>query len=532
MDLDTPSEVENGGLYGAFEGTGENIIGDIKFHHDGKNETDISTKRPKNWPTPVNATFGELFFLSSFQFAYGYIFGSMGLSIIPCESELLSPTYQSLSQGILLCSCGVSQLICPIVGKVSDMWRSNQIYGRRKPFLRTGCLISGIGVAGMYITSKYMESFIMYNVSLFIGMIGFNTIQSVQNGLAPDLLTEKNIDSVSAVVAGLGLFGSSMGFISLMFTSDWDFHFIYPIYFILVVVTVLITDHTCTSIQRRMDNGGYIERHETEFVVEEDETVINARGRFDWPVCPWVNPQCTWRELSKAFTVSRNENADFFWVFISRTFYYVGVSVQTFIQPFLRDVAYVLNVADQRFKVAAIALSAQSVAAVVALSMGHYLKSHEASKRVIIYLAAAVMCIVYVCFALVPMVNPYGFEWLMFVSLGYGVGNGCFLAVDYAIAIAVIEKEKAAEMLGVWGVSSFIGAAIGPILFGFLIQVGGSSLSDLFTGIIYTSPEDVIEEAVESKIHYEYQGYLFMLVGGCLATGLAGYYIRNVKAKI
>lgn len=129
--------------------------------------------------------------------------------------------------------CGLSQLICPVAGKVSDLWRSDTIYGRRKPFLIWGCFCSLLGVIMMLISSQHLESYFCFNISLFVGMLGLNTIYSIQAGLAPDLLVESNFDNVSAVVAANGLIGSSLGFFVIMGTTKLDFHFVYPVYVVL-----------------------------------------------------------------------------------------------------------------------------------------------------------------------------------------------------------------------------------------------------------------------------------------------------------
>ena len=44
----------------------------------------------------------------------------------------------------------------------------------------------------------------------------------------------------------------------------------------------------------------------------------------------------------------------------------------------------------------------------------------------------------------------------------YGIGNGAFLVVDYAIAIDTLpDKDHMARDLGLWGIGAFLGSAVG-----------------------------------------------------------------------
>eukprot|EP00915_Cephaloidophora_sp_WS-2016_P009718 GHVH01013973.1.p1 GENE.GHVH01013973.1~~GHVH01013973.1.p1 ORF type:complete len:899 (-),score=117.46 GHVH01013973.1:98-2794(-) len=524
-----------------FSAPGGSLSASRSFLDKKFEEREISTcTRPESWPPSVETTMKMIIGMSCFHLAYGFIFGSMGLCVLPLEAVHLSPQSTSIAQGIMLGICGVSQLICPIVGKVSDLFRSDTVYGRRSPLIKLGCCLSTIGVIGMYYSSKFLLSFICYNVSLFIGMLGLNTIYSVQGGLAPDLLVELNIDQFSACVASMGLIGSSLGFCLIMVTTHVDYHKVYPLYVILVLITVFITHRICMTLQNSMVSQGRIRGNplDSAFLYSNNHAIesTNGRGgsvasRWDWPVCPWVYGECTWRSLSESFIIDTSKNKDFFWVFWSRTFYYIGVSVQTFVQPFLRDVAKIADESEQRFKLASVALTAQSVAAFVAIMIGRRIKNTDTSKRALIYLAASCMCFVYIAFALVPLMNPYGFQWLMFISPLYGFGNGCFLSVDYAIAIAVIEKSQAAQMLGVWGVSSFIGAAIGPMIFGFLIEVfGGDLIAKIMTGSI----GDLMNSASTGGVveAYSYSGYFSMLMAGCASTAVAGLLISKIQTRL
>ena len=60
------------------------------------------------------------------------------------------------------------QIISPIIGKLSDEHRSP--WGRRRPFMFTGTLITAVGVIGLSYTSGQRMIF-MYAVALFISQV-------------------------------------------------------------------------------------------------------------------------------------------------------------------------------------------------------------------------------------------------------------------------------------------------------------------------------------------------------------------------
>ena len=45
-----------------------------------------------------------------------------------------------------------------------------------------------------------------------------------------------------------------------------------------------------------------------------------------------------------------------------------------------------------------------------------------------------------------------------------GFGNGCYQAVDLALAVDTLpDAAEAARYLGVWGVGAFVGVCLGPL---------------------------------------------------------------------
>lgn len=95
----------------------------------------------------------------------------------------------------------------------------------------------------------------------------------------------------------------------------------------------------------------------------------------------------------------------------------------------------------------------------------------------------------------------------------YGTGNGAYLAVDLALALDCLPNpETTAQSLGIWGVSAFLGLAIGPVMWGATLESSG--------GKTLQNPDVRV---------YPYPGYVFMLLGGCSFCWLAGATVRMIR---
>ena len=62
-------------------------------------------------------------------------------------------------------------------------------------------------------------------------------------------------------------------------------------------------------------------------------------------------------------------------------------------------------------------------------------------------------------------------DFVYMLGLLFGVANGAFLAVDYALACDVlVNKDEIGRDMGLWGVGAFIGTTLGPIILGPMLQ--------------------------------------------------------------
>eukprot|EP01054_Gregarina_sp_Poly1_P000630 Gregarina_sp_Poly_1__629@NODE_114_length_13862_cov_162_782240_g101_i0_p3_GENE_NODE_114_length_13862_cov_162_782240_g101_i0NODE_114_length_13862_cov_162_782240_g101_i0_p3_ORF_typecomplete_len539_score54_05MFS_2/PF13347_6/1_8e15MFS_1/PF07690_16/5_3e06MFS_1/PF07690_16/6_3e10MFS_1_like/PF12832_7/0_0011TRI12/PF06609_13/21TRI12/PF06609_13/0_028_NODE_114_length_13862_cov_162_782240_g101_i07542370 len=462
----------------------------------------------------------ELIRISFFNFPYGLICGTMALCILPAEAARLTPLFQSWSLGFFLGVVGLSQLVCPLIGKISDKYEARTPFGQRMPFFVMGSLLACCSTLMMWLSSISL-SFGGFSMALLLGMCGLNICSSIQTGLVPSFVDLKRSGEASGVSALGTLTGSSTGFGIIAICNRWDFHFVYPLYVSLLLTALVITLATCGILDTRL--SACIAAVDLEAETAEG-ILLSGPGtyRFDdiFLSQSKLAKSIELHTLLTAYYLPLNEETrDFFWVFIGRTCYYIAVSVQAFILYYLRDVVNTTDEATRMTQVGIMALTAQACAAAVAYPLGRSIDSLGVSRKRLIYTACLVMSLCYVMLALSPALGAHAFYFVWLSAVVYGLGNGCFLAVDYSIALTTLpDKSQAAQSLGLWGLSAFVGSALGPLLWGFAVQVMGGAFHQPSSGV--------------PQVAYSYWGYFCMLFGGILATfcsALCIYTLRSVE---
>ena len=100
---------------------------------------------------------------------------------------------------------------------------------------------------------------------------------------------------------------------------------------------------------------------------------------------------------------------------------------------------------------------------------------------------------------------------VFWLSVGYGLGNGMFLSVDYALACDTLPSaDSAAQGLGVWGVSAFLGSTLGPLIAAPLLSYFGWT---------------------PSPVHYSAAGYTAINLAGAVYVCFSGLFLCCVRAR-
>ena len=146
----------------------------------------------------------------------------------------------------------------------------------------------------------------------------------------------------------------------------------------------------------------------------------------------------------------------------------------------------------------------QLAALLVAVPSGRL--SDQLGRKPLVYASCLVMAVVYIGFALAPSMLM-----VLVLTVGWGMGNGMFLSVDYALACDTLpSNESAAQSLGVWGVSAFLGSTLGPLIAAPLLAYFG-----------WTASPD----------HYSSTGYMALNIAGAIYVCLAALFLAFVRAR-
>eukprot|EP00122_Pirum_gemmata_P019593 Pgem_evm1s18337 len=402
-----------------------------------------------------------VFGLNIFALAYGSVIATFGLLVLPSECEYMFAENQALMLGFFMALAGISQLSGPLAGFFSD--RCIHRIGRRKPYMLGGCLVGCLGLLIQYFArSRAQPMTYLYFIAFFGSMLGLNVIYVAFSGALADIVPAKQMGQANGILGGFTVLGASLGFGAFtLFLS------IEMCYYFFAVVLAAGTIISCWFMN--------------------EKPLLQAK--------PWK-----WADIVLCYYLSPTEHTDFFMVFVSRTLYYMAVSIQTFMLFYFRDMIQgVDGKKDAQDATSYLALIGQLSGAVVCYPMG--LMSDRFGRKPLIFLSSSIIVFVYVMFM---------FTSTMPIALVggaiYGIGNGTYLAVDYALASDVLPSKKhAARFMGIWGVAAFIGTMVGPLMIGPLLMFFGSPSTDAGEGASGFTDST-----------YTRQGYIVIMLTGCI----------------
>lgn len=174
-----------------------------------------------------------------------------------------------------------------------------------------------------------------------------------------------------------------------------------------------------------------------------------------------------------AYTIDIEKHHDFFIVTVSRLCYYCGQSVQTFFLYYIHDVIGIQENAEAQ--VASLAILGQCSGALTCYPVG-FLSDRflGGRRRPLVYLACVILAS-----STLSLIFCRTLDQMVTVVLVFGAANGMYLTMDTSLAVDTLphgpgEDSSNAQLLGIWGVAAFLGAALGPMIGGPLLYLLGS----------------------------------------------------------
>jgi len=331
----------------------------------------------------------------------------------------------------------------------------------------------------------------LYILAFSFSMLALNVIYTAMIGLVPDLIHPDQSGSANGAIATLSSLGAVTGY-EVWSLVGGDTRLMYWYY--LGNLVVAITVSVC-AIQEEplvvMANEVDIELAVGDMVVYDKGEVVSkatiaAVHRDDIEVYYTISfpnghekqttsdhlqaPQMPveWADIQGSFWISPSLHPDFFMVFVSRTFYYMGISSMAFFLYYLKDM---IHAPDPESAVSFVSMMGLACAASTAYPAGMLSDYFGNRRKIYIYVANIIMAAGSVGLAFADsMTTVYVLICII------GACEGCYLTMDYAIAMDTIPNaEEAARFMGVWGVAAFLGTALGPLINGPLLFVVGQT---------------------------------------------------------
>lgn len=331
----------------------------------------------------------------------------------------------------LITSIGVAgtMIIQPVIGVLSDRTRSR--LGRRAPWMLFGALAGGAFLVGVRFAPTIAVLALLWTCAQVI----------LNMGLAPlgatlaDRVPENQRGTISAV-AGFGAFfggilgsvGAGAAFAGMGFDS-------YYVFAATVVLAVLI----------------FVSR-------------VRDRSSVRLEV-----PEHRWSDFFRGFGVALR-GRDFRWVWVARVLLTFGYGVSTalgfyMLQSYVRPA---LSVAEAVALVPLITLAGMPGTVIATVVAGRL--SDKLGRRKVFVIASSVLMAASMAIPLAWPVVPALFVQAIVAGIAFGV----YVSVDQALFVDVLpDLKNAGRDLGVGGIATNLGQALGPVLAGQIVALSG-----------------------------------------------------------
>lgn len=475
------------------------------------------------------------------------------------SSEYYSYTVRkSIALGGFAAIAGLSQLISPLIGLLSDNFEPRgkmRQLGTRLPYLILGTILVTFGMIGQLYSSSPIHklaevkesitriddfdvrisprtavlggAWVQYAIFFVVASVGLNMSYTVMMAMIPDYIPRSQTGAANGTLALMLVLGSLFGFGMFHIVLDQSVLSMYKLYAGVMATSGIVTyiyvcdrermlqerEQSSAALKLELEEEGRVPK---ENIDKSDATNV-AQEKESFPAIhdlgfillyePLLKK--TQSEILSAFWIDISKHRDFFVVTISRFFYYMGISTQTFFLYFIHDeLAQTQQTANPEAAVALLAIIGQTAGAITCYPVGIISDQYFDSRRKpFVYLAC-------ICLGLGNLALVYctDLTHMMMVVFLLGAANGMYLTMDNSLAVDTLDDDDDegstgnskihAQLLGVWGVFGFVGSATGPL-------IGGLVLT--FVGRQDTSPDQF----------YSFEGYR------CLFSLTAVYFLLS-----
>jgi len=351
---------------------------------------------------------------------------------VQVEAQLTTDDWvqKVLAFGIISGIAGVCALIAyPLTGALSD--RTTSRFGRRRPWIAGGALLFGasLGILGL------QTSLVGVGVFWSLALTGFCVLTAALTATISDQVPVNQRGFVSGWISAPQAIGTILG---------------------LVLVTALIVDQALGYLALAV----LLVLLVVPFLLLVKDPVLPAADRL------------TWSSFLEGFWISPRRYPDFGWTLLSRILVNFGNAFGTaLLYQFLE---HGLKVDDPEGTLILLTLVYMVFVILASLVLGK-LSDRIGRRRPFVFVAAALQAVAALTLAFVPDVG------VAFFAAGLlGLGYGCFLSVDQALATQVLpDPHTRGKDLGIMNIATAVPQAVAPF-FGALIVAALVGFPGLF----------------------------------------------------
>lgn len=348
-----------------------------------------------------------------------------------------------IAYGIISGIAGACAVIAyPLTGALSD--RTTSRYGRRRPWILGGAVLFALALVALGLQSTYVGLGICWALAL----TGFCVMTAALTATISDQVPVGQRGFVSGWISAPQAIGTILGLllVAMVITTE-AFGDLAPLlgYIALGVLLLLLV---------------------LPFVLTTRDSVLPKTQRA--PLTP--------RALLAGMWVSPRKHPDFAWTLTSRILINLSNALGTTLLLYFLQFQLQLGAAAED---GLLTLTAVYMVFVIlaSLLLGRLSDAMERRKPFVVF-AALLQALAALMLAVIP-------SFLVAIIAGglLGLGYGCFLAVDQALATQVLpDPADRGKDLGVMNIASAVPQAVAPLLGAFIVaQLGG------FTGLFLAS---------------------------------------------
>jgi MFS family permease len=327
--------------------------------------------------------------------------------------------------GIISGIAGVCALVAyPLTGALSD--RTTSRFGRRRPWILAGALLFAVSLIVLGLQDTMVGIGILWSLAL----VGFCMLTSALTATISDQVPVGQRGFVSGWLSAPQAVGTIAGLL-LVITLGLSQFIGYTLMAVLLVVLVL------------------------PFILRIPDAVLPKEDR----------PPFTMRALIAGFWISPRQFPDFGWTLLSRILVNFGNAFGTSLLLYFLQDGLGFAPGDPA-EDALLTLTLIYMVFVIAASLGlGKLSDRIGRRKLFVFTASALQAVAALLLAFVPT-----FDVAMVAAGFLGLGYGCFLSVDQALATQVLPYAAArGKDLGIMNIATTVPQAIAPLLGSFIV---------------------------------------------------------------